>query len=143
MEFGSVGSWDFRTGEFNWWSGTVRLPPGWTYQERNEGDSFSGAFVSPDGKQWLGFDIGGYAGFWATPGDCLFEERIVDGARVRTAQRCPDGDPQTPNRYAVTFPDSGIANFFIYAKDLDGAAPIWFIARSFHHEGPVTTVEWP
>jgi hypothetical protein len=141
MKFGSVGSWNFWTGEFRWTRGTVRLPPGWTYQERNEGDSFSGAFVSPDRKQWLGFDMGSYAGFWATPSDCLFEERIVRGARVWTARSCPD--PRRLSRYAVTFPDSGIANFFIYTNNIADAEPIWFIARSFRPEGPVTRIEWP
>lgn len=131
MDLGADGRWDFRTGEFSWRSGTVRLPPGWTYAERGSADSFTGAFVAPDGKRWLGFDIGGHAGLWATEKDCLFEERIVGDARVWTGQLCPDGDPQTTNRYAVTFPDSGPASFYMRANNMADAEPIRFIARSF------------
>lgn len=143
IQLGTNASWTARTGEFNWGRGTVNLPPGWTYAERGSADSFAGAFVAPDREQWLGFDIGGYAGLWAKPEDCLFEERVVDGARVWTAQHCPDGDPQTTNRYAVTFPDSGPANFHMRATNTTYAEPIWFIARSFRPRGPVTRVQWP
>lgn len=131
INVGSEGRWDFQTGEFSWRSGTVRLPPGWTYAQRGSADSFAGAFVSPDGKRWIGFDIGGSAGLWATEEDCLFDESVVDNTRIWTAQLCRDKDTQTPNRYAVTFPDSGPANFYMRADNAVDAEPIWFIAQSF------------
>lgn len=141
VRFGAKSGWTAGTGEFYWTCGAVTLPRGWTYQEWNTGDSFSGSFVTADGESWIGFDFGPYAGLWATPGHWLFEEAVVDGARVWTASQFPDEDPETPTRYAVTFPDCGEANFFMYADDIRDTVALWAIARSFRPVGPVTRIE--
>lgn len=121
--------WNPDTGRFAWWAGQVTLPPGYTHHARYGGDSYAGYFVSPDERLTVEFDIGGYAGHFANRKDAdYFEEGMVNGARVWIAKCCSSHGTGT---YAVTFPDSGCANFFLHSsKDAD-AAVIYSIARSF------------
>jgi hypothetical protein len=129
-------SWDKRAGLFRWWSGEVTLPVGFSY-ERDVSDTFEGHFTSPNGKLIIHHDIGGYAGAWAkSKGSDVFEERIVEGARVWTAQRRRRiGGGDNTLLFAVSFPDNGCSNFYLRSNNIDDAAIIGAIARSFRPKG--------
>ena len=118
-------SWDQRSGLFRWWGGEITLPVGLRYQ-RDAGDTFEGHFASRDGKLIIHHDIGGYAGAWAkTKGSEVFEERIVEGARVWTGQLRSRGAGDSTVRFAVTFPDNGCANFYLRSNNINDAANHW------------------
>lgn len=110
------GGWDGGSATFTWRAGSVRLPPGFTYRPGWGGDSFEGRFTSPDRKLVVDHDIGAcyISGAYASREKSLvFDERIVDGARVWTATK----EQELPNGghtflFAVTFPDHECANFF-------------------------------
>jgi hypothetical protein len=129
------GSWDGGSGTFKWGTGEVKLPPGFTYHPDRGADSFVGHFTSPDRSLVVEHDIGAcyIAGAYASRERALvFNERIVEGARVWTAKK----DQPLPNGghtflVAVTFPDCGCANFFLHSSKPEGAVTIDFIARSF------------
>jgi hypothetical protein len=124
-------SWNSKSGKFTWWRGEVTLPTGLKYRGEPS-DSFAGHFTSLDGKLVIRHDIGGYAGAYASPRDGFhFEERVVDGVRVWTARR----DRSRTTLFAVTFPDSGCANFFLESSRIEDAAIIDSIARSFRPKG--------
>jgi uncharacterized RDD family membrane protein YckC len=127
-------SWDGRSATFKWWGGEVRLPAGFRYRVLNGADSFEGEFTSADGSVVVGHDIGGYAGAWASRRGALsFDERLAGQARVWTARRqISDGRGGHSIRSAVTFPDSGCANFFVRSYTPEsGAQVIDFIAASY------------
>jgi hypothetical protein len=129
------GGWDGRSATFTWWAGSIRLPPGFTYHRVRGTDSFEGRFTSPDRKLVVDHDIGAcyISGAYASREKSLvFNERIVKGARVWTATK----DQPLPNgrhafRFAVTFPDNGCSNFFLYSSKPEDAETIDFIASSF------------
>ena len=124
VSFPDGSSWDPKSAVFGWWAGEVRLPAGFTYLAGGGLDTFEGRFTSPDGRLVVRHDIGGYAGAYASrAGATVFKEWVVDGARVWIAHK--------DRRVAVTFPDSGCANFFIDCATPGDAEPIDFIARSF------------
>ena len=133
------GSWDGPSATFTWRMGSVRLPPGFTYRLGVGGDSFQGSFTAPDRRVVVDHDIGAsyISGVYASrEGSLVFNERIVNGARVWTAtkkQQLPNG--RHTFRYAVTFPDSECANFFLYSSNPEDAVTIDFIARSFEPRG--------
>jgi len=133
-------SWDAKSGRFTWWSGEVTLPRGFTYQVDNGADTFQGHFTSPDGKQVVRHDIGGYAGAWAAQNKSFyFAETVVEGSRVWIAKRdWQDGRVDHTTLIAVTFPDSGCANLYLASSRSESAAIIEFIARSFRPKGPTT-----
>ena len=85
------------------------------------------------------YDIGGPAGAYASRNAAnSFSERIVEGARVWTAKKdWPDGKGGRTVLVAVTFPDSGCANFYLKSPKNEDAAVIDFIAQSFHPNGPI------
>lgn len=127
-------SWDEKSATFKWWGGAVRLPAGFRYRVLIGADSFEGEFTSADGSVVVGHDIGGYAGAWASRRGALsFDEQLAGQARVWTASRSvPDGRGGHRIRVAVTFPDSGCANFFTRSDGPgSGAAVIEFIAASY------------
>ena len=108
----------------------MSLPAGFTHQ-RGPSDRIEGDFTSPDGALIVHHDIGGYAGAYANrKGALVFEQRMVDGARVWTAQR-KWGVGRTKTLVAVTFPDNGCANFFLETSNSEDAAVIDALARSF------------
>lgn len=129
------GGWDGGSATFTWRAGSVRLPAGFTYRPGRGQDSFEGRFTSRDRKLVVDHDIGAcyISGAYASREESLvFNETIVDGARVWTATK----DQPLPNgrhifRFAVTFPDSGCANFISYSSKPEDAATSDFIARSF------------
>ena len=129
--------WSPKTGAFSWGGGHVTLPVGFTYRADQGTDTFEGHFTSPDGKLIIRHDIGGYAGAWASREQALiFEERVIEGARVWIAKReVPDGKGGRTIRVAVTFPDCGCANFFLNSPNTEDAAPIETLARSFRPKG--------
>ena len=61
----------------------------------------------------------------------LFEERIIKGARVWAARQSYRRRGRTM-WLAVTFPDNGCANFYLTSSNIEDAAIIDSIARSFH-----------
>jgi hypothetical protein len=126
-------SWDEKTSTFAWWGGEVKVPSGFTYQMDQGADTFEGHFRSPDGKLVIRHDIGWYAGVWASAKDATsFEERLVEGARVwTTLGRRPDDGGGSRSLVAVTFPDAGCANFFLYSSRVEDAAPITHIAQTY------------
>jgi hypothetical protein len=129
------GGWDGGSATFTWRAGSVRLPPGFTYRPGGGLDSFEGRFTSRDGKLVVAHDIGAcyISGAYASREKSLvFDERIVDGARVWTATKerpLPNG--RHTLLFAVTFPDYECANFFLNSAKPEDAATIDFIARSF------------
>jgi hypothetical protein len=131
-------SWNAKSATFAWWGGEVALPVGFIYRVDQGTDSFEGHFTSPDGKVVVRHDIGGYAGAWAARGKALvFAETVVEDTRVWTAKRdWPDGKGGHTTLIAVTFPDSGCANFFLESSKPEDAAVINFVARSFRPKGP-------
>ena len=126
-------SWDKKTSTFVWWGGEVRVPSGFTYQVDHGADSFEGHFSAPDGKPVIRHDIGGYAGAWASAKDATsFEERLIQGSRVWTARRnLADGKGGTTTLVAVTFPDAGYANFFLYSSRVEDAKLIMHLAQTY------------
>jgi hypothetical protein len=129
-------TWSAESGTFVWWGGRINIPLGFTYQVDQGTDSFEGHFTSADGKLVIRHDIGGYAGAWASRERSLFfREDVIEGARVWIAKRdWPDGKGMGGQTIlvAVTFPDSGYANFFLESSKAEDAALIELIARSFH-----------
>ena len=133
----ATSRWNPETGAFRWWAGAVHLPPGYTYLPLG-GDSDYGELTSPDGATTLWHDIGSYAGLWADQkGAIAFSESRVDGARVWVAVRersRPDG---MYHQIAVSFPDSGSANFYLWTQDPQRDARIIHgIASSFRPMKP-------
>jgi hypothetical protein len=129
------GSWDPASTTFKWWAGEVQLPPGFTYRIGGGGDSFTGTFTSPARKLVVSHDIGAsyISGAYASQErSFVFNEKIVDGARVWTAKRdVPFLNGGHTILVAVTFPDCQSANFFLYSVKPEDAEVIDFIARSF------------
>ena len=130
-------SWNSTTATFIWWGGAVTLPIGFSYEVDQGADTFEGHFTSPDGKVIIRHDIGGYAGAWANPKQSkVFKETTIDGARVWIAQRdWPDGKGSETTLMAVTFPDSGCANFFLTSSNGTDGSLIEFMAQSFRPRG--------
>jgi hypothetical protein len=141
------GGWDAESATFTWRTGSVRLPPGFTYRRSRGGDSFEGPFSSPDRKLVVDHDIGApyISGVYASrEGSLVFNERIINDVRVWTATK----DQPLPNglhtfRFAVTFLDSDCANFFLYSSNPEDAVTIDFIARSFEPRGPANPDSGP
>ena len=131
-----LGSWNRSSEKFIWWAGEVTLPLGFTYRG-DPSDSFAGHFTSPDGKPIIHHDIGGYAGAYAANQDAFFfEERVVDGARVWLAKKdWLKGASKGTTLGAVTFPDSGCANFFLESTKTEDASLLSSIAGSFRPNG--------
>src|SRR5262249_27827727 len=93
--------WDQHTGAFSRPLGEGPLPPGFTYQVDQGTDTTQGHFISSDGRVIVQHDIGGY-----------------EGARVWIAKReWPQGAGVKTTLAAVTFPDTGCANFFTSPAD--------------------------
>ena len=128
-------TWNPESATFAWWGGQVNLPVGFTYQVDQGADTFEGHFTSADGKLVIRHNIGGYAGAWASrEKSFFFHENVIDDARVWIAKReWPDGKGKggRTTLVAVTFPDSGCANFFLESSKPEDATPVDFIARSF------------
>lgn len=132
----SLGSWNSKLGLFRWENGEVTLPGGFKYR-RTPSDTFEGHFTSADGKLVIRHDIGGYAGAYASRRTAFFfEERVVEGARVWIAKTDrPNGMGVPSVLVAVTFPDSGCANFFLDSTKPEDATLIESVARSFRPKG--------
>jgi hypothetical protein len=130
-------TWDDKAGVFRWRLGEVKLPIGFVYQWDPGSDTFRGHFTSPNGRLIIQHDIGGYAGAYANRRSAYsFDERIVEGVRVWTTRRkYPDGKGGQTTLVAVTFPDNGCANFYLQSSNIEDAAPIAVIARSFRPKG--------
>src|SRR5215471_3282656 len=128
-------AWHPKSGAFVWWRGQVKLPVGFTYQVDQGADSFVGHFTSADGRLIVRDDIGGYAGVYADREQSrTFRATVVGGARVWVAKRdWPDGKGKggITTLAAVTFPDSGYANFLLASSRPEDAVVIDFIADSF------------
>ena len=119
----------------------MNLPSGFTYQVDQGADTFEGHFTSADGGLVIRHDIGGYAGAWASKDKSFFfREDRIDGARVWIAKRnWPDGKGTggLTTLVAVTFPDSGCANFFLKSPRPEDATPVDRIALSFRPNGRI------
>lgn len=134
---GSPGSWNSKSGKFDWWAGEVTLPVGFEYRA-DPSDTFAGHFTSPDGNLVIRHDIGGYAGAYASRRSAFFFQKVVDGGRVWTGkQDWPSAMGGTTTLVAVTFPDTGCANFYLESTKNEDAAVIASIARSFRRKGNV------
>jgi hypothetical protein len=106
--------------------GEVILPAGLKNQQLPS-DTLQGQLRSGGGKFTVHYDIGFYAGAYASQrGSSEFQERVVDGARVWIAQRADRG------RYAVSFPDNGCPNFYLDSHNPAEVQLIARIATSFH-----------
>ena len=122
-------AWKGESGSFDWGSGEVKLPAGFTYNSDTGMDTFVGHFTSRNGRLVIDHDIGELAGEHGGMGET---ERLVDGSRVRIALRIrSDTKPVTTFFSKVSFPDNGCANFYLESTSEDDAAAIEFIAQSF------------
>lgn len=126
-------SWDKKTRMFAWWGGEVEVPRGFIYVGGVGGDTSEGHFDSPDGQLVIQYDIGSYAGAYANRENAIsFEEQSVESARVWTARRAlENGRGGTDILVAVTFPDGGCANFFLYSSRPEAAELIARIAQTY------------
>lgn len=125
-------TWDAGTRTFAWPGGEVKVPPGFTYHGGEGLDTLEGHFSSPDGKLAIRYDIGAFAGAYANARDASsFREHFVLGTRVWVATR-PAPSIGSTSRVAVTFPDSGCANFFVHSNRPEDAELIAQIAQSYH-----------
>lgn len=133
-------TWNSGSATFTWSGGRIKLPRGFTYQVDQGADTSEGHFTSADGTLVIQHDIGGYAGAWASPKrSSFFEESVVENARVWVARRAwPDGKGGQTTLVAVTFPDSGCANFFVASSKPQAAVVVDLIARSFRPNGRTT-----
>jgi hypothetical protein len=129
--------WDSRTATFAWSSGEIKLPPGFAHHADPGDDSFEGHFTSRDERVTVRYDIGAYAGCWASRQRALaFSETVVDGFRVLTAKReLPDGRGSRAVLVAATFPEAECANFFLESANEADAKIIDYIAQSFRGKG--------
>lgn len=135
-----VGNFDPATDRFVWYSGEVTMPARFWRHVLIPTDTFEGVLVgTSDRKLDLYHDIGGvYAGAYANPKEALrFEERSRDGARIWLAHRWSGPPNNRQFKMAVTFPDSGCANFFLYTKDSRDWDVVDFIARSYRPRGTI------
>jgi hypothetical protein len=125
-------SWNESSRQFAWPGGEVKIPHGFTHHA-GAGDTFEGHFSSPDGNLTIRYDIGWYAGAYASRKDgSPFSERLIDGARVWTARRIlPDGRGGSKTEVAVTFPDAGCANFFLDSSRAEDGELITGIAQTY------------
>ncbi|MDX2267128.1 MAG: hypothetical protein NW208_03415 [Bryobacter sp.] len=131
--------WNRETGKFTWYRGEVSLPKGYSYTVTEGVDTFTGVFLSPFRRVVVNHDIGGFAGAFAKSRKAIhFEEKTVQGARVWQATHKLE-TPEGPNSYlvAVTFPDSGCANFFLETRDSSDSNIIRSIAASYVPIKPV------
>lgn len=128
-------NWDAGSGKFTWASGEVVVPAGFTYLPDWGADTFVGRFTSPDGRVVVSHDIGTTASIWARRDKATtsFTESVVDGARVWVAKReWLSGLGGRIAMYAVTFPDSGCASFYLESSEPQDSKVIESLARSFH-----------
>lgn len=136
--------WDESSLTFKWPKGEVKLPSGCSHQADMGGDTVQGHFLSPNGVV-VRYDIGDYAGAWAAQKKAFsFNERYVNGARVWVASRdWPDGKGGKTILRAVTFPDSGCANFYVTSSNTADLAILDSIAQSFRPRGEIKTAARP
>jgi hypothetical protein len=124
-------SWDPNSGVFAWGQGQITLPPEMKYA-RIENETFAGQWISDSGRIVINHDIGPAAGAWAQNLNArVFEEKMVDGARVWLAQRLRGGEGDAEVLVAVTFPDNGCANFFMLSKTMMDISVIRKLAATF------------
>ena len=127
-------AWEAESGTFGWGSGQVQLPTGFTYEAHRGIDTSVGRFTSRDGRLVILHDIGRLAGEYAGTGE--FEETLSEGSRVKiTHRKEPDGEVGTTVFAAVSFPDSGGANFYLTSSSEEHLATVDFIAQSFRPKG--------
>ncbi|QOY90466.1 hypothetical protein [Paludibaculum fermentans] len=131
-------SWDAASGKFSWAEGELAVPPGFSYLPDWGTDTFVGRFTSRDGQVVISHDIGRHADTWARRDQqaIAFRETVVDGARVWVVRRDLSGGPAgRVSNFAVTFPDSGCANFYMESARPEDGQAIEFMARSFRPKG--------
>jgi hypothetical protein len=128
-----IFDWNPQTGQLDWRIGQVRVPPGYTYFRDAGVDSFVGHFTSADGAVVIWHDIGPYAGEWAKAKDAFeFQETSRCGARIWKSKAVrPDGSNGAQILMALTFPDSGTANFYVYRPTPAAEAALEFLAASY------------
>lgn len=126
-------SWNKHTSQFVWHRGSVQFPNGFNYSIGSNDDTFEGQFFSRENAVEIFHDIGGYAGAWAQKKDAqVFKERFAGRARIWIAIHYnPNGRGGKNPRIAITFPDSGCANFYAYSDSPQAVATIEFLAASF------------
>ncbi len=127
-------TWDAASGRFCWAEGELAVPPGFQYLPDWGTDTFVGHFTSRDGQVVISHDIGSHADTWARQDkqSTSFHEDMVDGARVWVVRRDLSGGPAgRVSHFAVTFPDSGCANFYMESSKPEDGQVIEFMARSF------------
>ncbi len=128
--------WNREPGVFEWYAGKVRFPHGFHYERDASCDSDQGRFTSFLHSAVVFHDIGSYAGAFANPRSSdFFQESTVNGFRVRIAMRAQTYPNSPKHFFAVTFPDSGCANFFFASNDPADAALIHQIAKSYQPKG--------
>ncbi|MGC4048973.1 MAG: hypothetical protein QM757_05565 [Paludibaculum sp.] len=94
-----------------------------------------GRFTAPNGRVVVLHEIGTSAGIWARRDNTTtsFRESVVDGVRVWVAKRSWPGGPESRIAlFAVTFPDSDCASFYLESSEQEDGKVIDTVARSFH-----------
>lgn len=131
-------SWNKHTSQFVWHGGSIQFPKGFNYSIRSNDDTFEGQFNSRDNAVEIVHDIGGYAGAWAQHKDAqVFKEKFAGRARIWIAIHYnPNSRGGKDPLIAITFPDSGCANFYAYSDSPQAIVTFEFLAASFK-PGPV------
>jgi hypothetical protein len=115
--------WNWETRIFNWGSGEIKVPDGFTYERRQGLDTHIGRIVSSDQSLDIHYDIGELAHI-VSPPNASFHS-LTNGSRVLLYA---GGSSNLP---MVSFPDQGCATFYLYSPHPNGKAVIEAIAKSF------------
>lgn len=121
-------AWNPQSHVFSWGPGSVRIPSGFEHQPAHGIDTLVGDFISTERKLVIRYDIGDLAGEHGGIGGM---ETLNQGARVRSGQTISDLNGVPKTFAAVSFPDSGCANFFLESLNKSDAVLIEEIGKSY------------
>lgn len=102
--------WYEATSTLDWGGGKIEFPTGYEHHQNNGIDTRVGELHSADGQITVRYDIGELAGEHGGIG--TFTESLTNGHRVRTSN-----STGVESRFmAISFPDSGCANFVVESQ---------------------------
>ena len=125
--------WRTESAVFNWGTGEVKIPAGFTHAREHGIDTFVGRFTSENRSLTVEYDIGELAREHVGMGNL---ETLTEGSRVMFGSiTYPDKKGGEKHFFMVSFPDASCANFYLESTSEKDAAIIESIARSFRPRG--------